>query len=180
MSDLKHKPSRTSPIPNMTADVSDKTAPEDSPGVPSEIAPGALIGDENADGLQRRLSQRPIQLISIGGSIGTALFVTIGEALTKAGPAGLLLAYGIYNIMLGLVNNSMAEMATYMPVSGGFIRLASKWVDDSVGFMVGWNFFIYEALLIPFEITAVTLVLSFWRDDIPPEAVCVACIVLYA
>lgn len=74
----------------------------------------------------------------------------------------------------------MAEMATLMPVSGGFIRLAGKWVDDAWGFMAGWNFFFYEALLIPFEITALNLVLSFWRDDIPAAAVCAACIVLYA
>lgn len=45
--------------------------------------------------------------------------------------------------------------------------------------MAGWNFYIYEALLIPFEITALNLVLSFWRDDIPVAAVCAACVVLY-
>ena len=66
----------------------------------------------------------------------------------------------------------MAEMSILMPVSGGFIRLAGKWVDDAFGFMAGWNFFFYEALLIPFEITALNLVLSFWRDDIPTAAVC--------
>jgi amino acid transporter len=47
-------------------------------------------------------------------------------------------------------------------------------------FMAGWNFFLYEALLIPFEITALNLVLNFWRDDIPVAAVCAAVIVLYA
>jgi amino acid transporter len=45
--------------------------------------------------------------------------------------------------------------------------------------MVGWNFFLYEALLIPFEITALNLVLKYWRDDIPVAAVCAAVIVLY-
>jgi amino acid permease len=63
--------------------------------------------------------------------------------------------------MLGLVNNSMAEMASYMPVSGGFIRMAGHWVDESVGFWVGWNFFLYEAFLIPFEISALNLVLTY-------------------
>lgn len=135
---------------------------------------------DNADQLQRRLDNRQIQLIAIGGSIGTALFVSIGGGLNKAGPGGLFLAYTLYSCLLGMVNNSMAEMATYMPVSGGFIRMAGKWVDDAFGFMAGWNFFIYEALLIPFEITALNLVLSFWRDDIPTAAVCAGCIVLYA
>lgn len=90
---------------------------------------------ENADGLARRLNNRQIQLIAIGGSVGTALFVSIGEGLVKGGPGSLLIAYLIYSCMLGLVNNCMAEMATYMPVSGGFIRMAGKWVDDALGFV---------------------------------------------
>jgi amino acid transporter len=81
--------------------------------------------------------------------------------------------------MLGLVNNSMAEMASYMPVSGGFIRMAGHWVDKSVGFWVGWNFFLYEAFLIPFEISALNLVLTYWSDKIPVAAVVAVCIVSY-
>lgn len=48
------------------------------------------------------------------------------------------------------------------------------------GFMAGWNFFFYEAFLIPFEITALHTVLTYWRDDIPVWAVCIACVILYA
>lgn len=135
---------------------------------------------DNADQLQRRLGNRQIQLIAIGGSIGTALFVSIGGGLAKGGPGSLFIAYTLYSCMLACVNNCMAEMSTLMPVSGGFIRLAGHWVDDAFGFMAGWNFFFYEALLIPFEITALSLVLSFWSDNIPTAAVCAACIVLYA
>ncbi|OAP60691.1 hypothetical protein AYL99_05693 [Fonsecaea erecta] len=143
-----------------------------------DVRPGEV--SDNADKLQRRLNNRQVQLIAIGGSIGTALFVSIGSGLEKGGPLSLFLAYTIYSAMLGLVNNCMAEMTVLQPVSGGFIRMAGKWVDDAFGFMAGWNFFLYEALLIPFEITALNLVLSFWRDDIPTAAVCAACIVLYA
>lgn len=144
-----------------------------------DIGAGEILTG-NSDGLQRCLVNRQIQLIAIGGSIGTALFVSIGSGLYEGGPGSLLLAYLIYSCMLGLVNNCMAEMATLHPVSGGFIRMAGKWVDEALGFTAGWNFFLYEALLIPFEITALNLVLSFWRDDIPAAAVCAACIVLYA
>lgn len=135
---------------------------------------------DNADQLQRHLGNRQIQLIAIGGSIGTALFVSINTALHRGGPGSLFISYTIYSIMLGLVNNSIAEMSTYMPVTGGFIRLAGKWVDEAWGFMAGWNFFFYEALLIPFEITALNLVLTYWRDDIPAAAVIGACIGCYA
>lgn len=143
-----------------------------------DVAEG-LVAD-NADNLQRRLGNRQIQLIAIGGSIGTALFVSIGGGLARGGPGSLFIAYTIYSCFLGLINNCMAEMAVLQPVSGGFVRMAGYWVDDAFGFMAGWNFFLYEALLIPFEITALNLVLSFWRDDIPVAAVCAACIVLYA
>lgn len=134
---------------------------------------------EACHGLERRLENRQIQLIAIGGSIGTALFITIGNGLAAGGPASLLLAYSGYCLILACINNCIAEMNTWHPVSGGFIRLAGKWVDDALGFMVGWNFFIYEALMIPFEITAINLILNYWRDDIPVAAVCAACIVLY-
>ncbi|GKT52678.1 general amino acid permease agp2 [Colletotrichum tofieldiae] len=138
-----------------------------------------LVDRDNADQLRRHLTNRHIQLIAIGGSIGTALFISIGTGLERGGPASLLIGYTLHSIMVGFVNNGMAEMCTYMPVTGSFIRMAGKWVDESFGFMAGWNFFLYEAFLIPFEISALNLVLTFWRDDIPAAAVCVGCIVLY-
>lgn len=145
---------------------------------------GELVVDGNPDGLHRKLDNRQIQLVAIGGSIGTALFVSIGTGLAKGGPASLLLAFSLYSLVVACVNNSVAEMTCLMPVSGGFIRLAGHWVDDALGFMAGWNFFLYEALLIPFEITAVNLVLSFWNEKItepgPTAAICAAVILCYA
>lgn len=81
-------------------------------------ATGAVEVRGNADSLQRHLGNRQIQMIAIGGSIGTALFVSIGGGLMDGGPGSLLIAYALYSGLLGLVNNSMAEMAVYMPISG--------------------------------------------------------------
>jgi amino acid transporter len=134
---------------------------------------------DSGDQLKRHLGNRQIQLIAIGGSIGTATFVSISNGLVAGGPGSLFLAYTIYACVMGLVNNCMAEMAVLQPVTGAFIRMAGKWVDESFGFMAGWNFFLYEALLIPFEISALTQVLSFWRDDIPVAAVIAVCLFLY-
>lgn len=141
----------------------------------------ASIGEINHEGeLHRHLGNRQIQLIAIGGTIGTGLFVSIGSGLATGGPANLLLAYATHALMVCLINNSLAEMVCYMPVSGSFIRMAGKWVDESLGFLAGWNFFLYEAILIPFEITALNLVLTYWTDKIPVAAICIAVIVLYA
>ncbi|KAI2704807.1 hypothetical protein CBS147332_7461 [Penicillium roqueforti] len=150
-------------------------------GGPRDVQEGVMA--ENADNLQRHLGNRQIQLIAIGGSIGTALFVSIGSGLYHGGPGSLFIAFTVQCIFLAMVNNCLAEMTTAFPVSGGFIRLAGKWVDDALGFMVGWNFFFYEALLIPFEISAFTLVLSFWSEKItepgPVAGICAGVIVVY-
>ncbi|KAE8337424.1 hypothetical protein BDV24DRAFT_140034 [Aspergillus arachidicola] len=145
---------------------------------------GSIHVGESMGTLHRRLGNRQIQLIAAGGSIGTALFISIGGGLAKGGPGSLFIAYTLYSCILGLVNNSIAEMNTYMPVSGGFIRLAGYWVDDALGFLAGWNFFFYEAFLIPFEITALSMVLSFWNETVtepgPTAGICAAVIVCYA
>lgn len=143
----------------------------------NDVASGEMISDNH--GLKRHLGNRKVQMIAIGGSIGTAMFVSIGTALNTGGPGSLLISYTLYSCVLALVNNSMAEMAIYMPVNASFIRHASVWVDDAWGFMAGWNFFLYEAILIPFEISALNLILKFWSDSIPVGAICAACIVSY-
>lgn len=167
------------PLDNMSSDEKDSYKGVSSPN--PELS-NNNEGD-NADGLHRRLNNRQIQLIAIGGTIGTGLFIGIGAGLAKGGPGSLLVCTALYSCVLALVNNSIAEMTTYMPVSGGFIRLAGAWVDDALGFMVGWNFFFYEALLIPFEIVALNLVLSFWNDNItnagPTAGFCAAIIISY-
>lgn len=99
-------------------------------------APHAAEGN----GLHRRLSNRQVQLICIGGAIGTSLFIRIGNGLAFGGPASLLIAYIMYSCVLALISNCLAEMTVAYPVSGGFIRQAGHWVDDALGFMAGWNY----------------------------------------
>ncbi|PVH98498.1 hypothetical protein DM02DRAFT_615772 [Periconia macrospinosa] len=138
-----------------------------------------LAEAQKIDGLHRQLSNRQIQWIAIGGSIGTALFISIAWGLVEGGPGSLFIAFTLYSCFMALANNCMAEMSIFMPVVGGWVRMGSKWVDEAYGFMCGWNFFLYEAVLIPFEISALNLVLTYWRDDIPVGAVVGTCIALY-
>lgn len=154
--------------------------PEYGPASDTDNASQPSTGDGS---LHRRLDNRQIQLVAIGGSIGTAIFISIGTALEAGGPGSLLISWTLYSLAMALVTNCLTEMTTLMPVAGGFIRLAGLWVDDAFGFMAGWNFFLYEALLIPFEITALNLVLSYWVPVIaepgPMAGFCAACIVAY-
>lgn len=113
------------------------------PEPPSEDVPtpdGATVRSAQGPGLHRHLSNRQVQLICIGGAIGTSLFIRIGNGLAFGGPASLLIAYIMYSAVLALISNCLAEMTVAYPVSGGFIRQAGHWVDDALGFMAGWNY----------------------------------------
>ncbi|KIY43403.1 hypothetical protein FISHEDRAFT_67894 [Fistulina hepatica ATCC 64428] len=109
----------------------------------------------------------------VGGTIGTVLFVQIGSALAHGGPGNLVLAFVLWSTFIVAVNNCLVEMVTWMPISSPFVRYAEHFVDPALGFCAGINFFLLEALCIPFETTAFNLVLHFWTDKIPVEAVIV-------
>ncbi|KAH8652090.1 amino acid transporter [Xylariales sp. PMI_506] len=132
------------------------------------------------DHTHRKLKARHIQLMGIGGTIGTALFVQIGKALLEGGPGSLFLAFSLWCIVILGVTISTAEMVTYLPISSPFIRFAGRWVDEALGFAAGWNFFIFEAALVPFEVTACNLIINFWSDAVPTGGIIAIVLVLYA
>ena len=154
-------------------------ATDDITQVGTQVRRGSIVLD-NVDLLHRRMTNRQLQLLAIGGAVGTALFVSIGNGLAAGGPGSLFIAFFFWSFIVAAVNNFVAERMVLQPVSGGFIRLAGHWYDDALGFMVGWNFYFFEVLAIPFEITAVCLVLRYWTDVIPVWAICTVCLLLYA
>lgn len=74
----------------------------------------------------------------------------------------------------------MAEMVSYLPISSPFIRFAGRYVDEAFGFAAGWNFFVFEAILVPFEITACNVVIHYWSDVVPAGGIIAIVVVLYA
>ncbi|MCD7034060.1 amino acid permease [Metabacillus sp. GX 13764] len=117
--------------------------------------------------LKRGLKTRHLTMISLGGTIGTGLFLASGNSIYTAGPGGALLAYGLIGIMVYFLMTSLAEMATYMPVAGSFSTYASKFVDPSFGFALGWNYWYNWAITIAAELAAVTLIMKFWFPSTP-------------
>ncbi|OCK86446.1 amino acid permease [Lepidopterella palustris CBS 459.81] len=74
----------------------------------------------------------------------------------------------------------MAEMVSYLPISSPFIRFAGRYVDDAFGVAAGWNFFVFEAMLVPFEIVACNVIIHYWSDVVPAGGIISIVIVLYA
>ncbi|OTB18668.1 hypothetical protein K445DRAFT_314537 [Daldinia sp. EC12] len=144
----------------------------------SRIESLAMVGE--TDGTHRRLKARHIQLIGIGGTIGTALYVQIGEALLQGGPGSLFIAFSLWCTVILAVTMCLAEMVSYLPISSPFIRFAGRYVDEALGFAAGWNFFVFEAMLVPFEVTACNLIIHFWSDVVPAGGIIAIVLVLYA
>ena len=71
-------------------------------------------------------------------------------------------------------------MVTFLPISSPFIRFAGRFVDDAFGVAAGWNFFVFEAALVPFEIVACNVIIGFWSEAVPTGAIIAIVIVLYA
>ncbi|EIN06222.1 general APC amino acid permease [Punctularia strigosozonata HHB-11173 SS5] len=120
------------------------------------------------DRVQRRLSQRHIQMIAIAGTIGadSSPKSGSGHALAGAGPLGALLAYALVGTTAYSTLCSLGEMTSHAPVSGTFPHYAARWVDPALGFTVGWNYYWSNAIATPAEISAATILLTFWDDSV--------------
>lgn len=117
--------------------------------------------------LKRSLKSRHMNMIALGGSIGTGLFVAGGEVVSTAGPGGALVAYGFIGIMVYFLMTSLGEMATYLPVPGSFATYASRYVDPAFGFALGWNYWFNWAITLAAELVAGALIMKYWFPDIP-------------
>lgn len=114
--------------------------------------------------LKRDLKARHLTMIAIGGSIGTGLFVASGATIEKAGPGGALLSYAIIGLMVYFLMTSLGELAAYLPVSGTFATYGAKYVDESFGFAIGWNYWYNWAITVAVDLVAAQMVISYWFD----------------
>ena len=117
--------------------------------------------------LKRKLGARHLNMIAIGGSIGTGLFLASGQTIATAGPGGALLAYALIGIMIYFLMTSLGELATHNPTSGAFFTYGTKYVEGGFGFALGWNYWYNWAITVAFELVAVQFIMKFWFPDVP-------------
>jgi len=117
--------------------------------------------------LQRGLKARHLNMIAIGGAIGTGIFLALGATINQAGPGGALVAYISIGIMVYFLMTSLGEMATFMPVAGSFGTYASKFIDPAFGFAMGWNYWYNWAITVACEMVAGALLMKYWFPDVP-------------
>ncbi|OAA67999.1 amino-acid permease [Niveomyces insectorum RCEF 264] len=116
--------------------------------------------------LQRDLQGRHMQMIAMGGAIGAGLFVGSGGALHAGGPASLIICYLIVGVMLLFTCQALAELAVLYPVNGAFYTYVVRFIDPAWGFAMGWEYAITWLTILPFELTAASITIRFWREDL--------------
>ncbi|MDN0077031.1 amino acid permease [Crenobacter sp. SG2303] len=125
-----------------------------------------MISHQSNDELKRELKNRHIQLIALGGAIGTGLFLGIAQTIKMAGPS-VLLGYALAGFIAFLIMRQLGEMVVEEPVAGSFSHFANRYWGPFAGFMSGWNYWVLYVLVGMAELSAVGIYIQYWWPQIP-------------
>ncbi|SDN60749.1 arginine/ornithine permease [Psychrobacillus sp. OK028] len=126
------------------------------------------IGDTTQQNLlNRSMKSRHLFMLSLGGVIGTGLFLNAGYTINQAGPGGAMLGYLFGGLILYMVMVCLGELAVYMPVTGSFQTYATRFISPSAGFSLGWMYFVGSAATAGVEFTAAGILMQHWFPDVP-------------
>ncbi|MFI5754681.1 amino acid permease [Streptomyces sp. NPDC051569] len=143
-------------------------AVQDTPPPAPEGAAGASSPDAGDAGYSKDLKSRHINMIAIGGAIGTGLFLGAGGRLASAGPA-LALAYAVCGLFAFFVVRALGELVLHRPSSGSFVSYAREFLGEKGAYAAGWMYVVNWATTGIADITAVALYAHYWGmfTDIP-------------
>jgi D-serine/D-alanine/glycine transporter len=122
---------------------------------------------EQPDHLRRSLSNRHLQLIAIGGAIGTGLFMGSGKTISLAGPS-ILLVYLIIGIMLFFVMRAMGELLLSNLEYKSFIDFSTDLLGPWAGFFCGWTYWFCWIVTAIADVIAIASYAQFWLPGLAP------------
>ncbi|KAI1071813.1 hypothetical protein LB507_005268 [Fusarium sp. FIESC RH6] len=147
----------------------DQIKPDPQPEA-AESAPSTKSIEQNPESgnteLERALHGRHLQFIAIGAAVGTGLFIGTGNALATAGPVSLLIAFIFVGTLLFSVMTALGEMAAYIPVAGAFTTYATRFLDPTFGFAMGWIYWFSWSITFALELTAAGLIIQYWEKSL--------------
>ncbi|GMB09510.1 arginine:proton symporter (AAT family) [Thermolongibacillus altinsuensis] len=136
------------------------------------------MNQENHVKLNRSMKSRHLFMLSLGGVIGTGLFLGSGYAIGEAGPAGAILAYLVGGLLMYLAMVCLGELSVVMPVSGSFQAHATKYIGPATGFVIGWVYWLSWAMYVGLEFVAAGVLMKRWFPDVPVWIWCALFIIL--
>ncbi|MGV1089582.1 MAG: amino acid permease, partial [Mycobacterium sp.] len=112
-------------------------------------------------GYHKSLKPRQLQMIAIGGAIGTGLFLGAGGRLASAGP-GLFLVYALCGVFVFFILRAMGELVLHRPSSGSFVSYAREFLGEKAAYVAGWMYFLNWAMTTIVDSTAIATYARFW------------------
>ncbi|KZT26248.1 amino acid permease Dip5 [Neolentinus lepideus HHB14362 ss-1] len=148
------------------ASVDEKRAVQNNAGLQEQRFVGVadLADLTHSHNLHRGLMARHITMIALGGALGTGLIIGSGAALAKGGPASILISYTVVGFVMYLVMCALGEMGSWLPLPSGFTGYATRFCDPSLGFALGWIYWMKYAITTSNQLTAAALVIQYWID----------------
>ncbi|KAG0029381.1 hypothetical protein BGZ81_003863 [Podila clonocystis] len=131
---------------------------DDAQALEDDIA----TGHNGEQGLQRNLKARHLAMISLGGTIGTGLFLASGGSIAEGGPGFSQVAYCLIGTMVYCFMSSLGEMATYLPISGSLNAYGTRFFDPALGFTLGWTYWLSWSVTLATELVASSVIISYW------------------
>lgn len=129
-------------------------------GPPLDVAADRLAREDT--GYHKALKNRQLQMIALGGAIGTGLFLGAGGRLASAGP-GMFVVYGICGIFVFLILRALGELVLHRPSSGSFVSYAREFFGEKVAFAAGWMYFLNWAMTGIVDTTAIAHYCHYWK-----------------
>ncbi|MGT2750837.1 amino acid permease [Streptococcus orisasini] len=122
---------------------------------------------ENEGQFKRKMTSRHLFMLSLGGVIGTGLFLSSGYTIAQAGPLGAVISYLIGAVVVYLVMLSLGELAVAMPVTGSFHTYATKFISPGTGFTVAWLYWICWTVALGTEFLGAGMLMGRWFPQVP-------------
>ncbi|MGG4452920.1 amino acid permease [Brevibacillus porteri] len=122
---------------------------------------------EQHNQLKRTMNSRHLFMISLGGVIGTGLFLGSGYTISQAGPVGAILSYLVGGFIMYLTMLCLGELTVAMPVAGSFQTYMTRFVSPALGFGVGWLYWLGWAVTVALELLSSGLLMQRWFPDSP-------------
>ena len=116
---------------------------------------------------KRSMQSRHLVMLSLGGVIGTGLFLSSGYTVNQAGPMGAILAYLIGGVVVYLVMMCLGELSVHMPETGAFSAHATRYIGPGTGYTVAWLYWLTWTVALGSEFTASGLLMAKWFPDVP-------------
>lgn len=116
--------------------------------------------NSHEEGYSRAMGNRHVQMIAIGGAIGTGLFLGAGARLQMAGPS-LAIVYLVCGIFSFFILRALGELVLHRPSSGSFVSYAREFLGEKAAYVAGWMYFINWAMTGIVDITAVALYMHY-------------------